>query len=66
MSKRESIKLSTLQWIALARIAAVTGSVTTTTSITRPSWRALLRRIADGELIVRTSGRPVSDTELDT
>ena len=52
-TKRESIPLTPEQWAALERIAAETNSTADRGPTTgRPSWRSLLRRIADGELIV--------------
>ena len=51
--KRESIKLSDIQWVSLVRLAKKTKSVATTTATRQPSWRAMVRRIADGELDVR-------------
>lgn len=52
-TKRESIPLTPEQWAALERIAAETNSTADRGPTTgQPSWRALLRRIADGELIV--------------
>jgi hypothetical protein len=48
--KRESIKLTSTQWLALTKLAAKTKSVATTTTDRRPSWRAMVRRLADGEL----------------
>jgi len=50
--KRESIKLSEIQWVSLGRLAKKTKSVATTTATRQPSWRAMVRRIADGELKV--------------
>lgn len=52
-TKRESIPLTPEQWAALERIAAETNSTADRGPTTgQPSWRALLRRIADGELTV--------------
>lgn len=50
--KRESLKLSAEQWAALETMARQTESVATTTAEKRPSWRTLIRRLADGELSV--------------
>ena len=50
--KRESLKLSEIQWVSLVWFAKTTKSVATTTATRQPSWRAMIRRIADGELTV--------------
>src|SRR5688572_7636971 len=50
---RRSIKLLTYQWVALDYIAHSTGSFCTTgTRKGNRSWRVLLRRIAEGQLVV--------------
>lgn len=50
---RRSIKLLLYQWIALDQIAHSTGSKCLTgVRKGNRSWRSLLRRIAEGELIV--------------
>jgi len=51
--KRESIPLTRAQWRTLERIAAETGSTAERgDNAGNPSWRTLLRRIADGELVM--------------
>ncbi len=50
--KRESLKLSGDQWAALEKLARKTKSVARTTADKQPSWRTLIRRIADGEVKV--------------
>lgn len=48
---RQSLKLTPVQWDALKRLAAETGSVAPTgPSAGQPSWRTLIKRIADGEI----------------
>ena len=56
--KRESLKLSAAQWAALEKVARQTKSLASTTADKRPSWRALMRRIADGELRIATPIAP--------
>ena len=48
---RQSTKLTDADWRRLDDLAAATGS----TYRGRPSWRALLRRIAQGDLVIRPS-----------
>jgi hypothetical protein len=51
--ERKSIPLTPAQWASLARVAAETNSYAERGPSTgEPNWRTLLRRIADGELIV--------------
>jgi hypothetical protein len=51
--KRLSIPLMPEQWASLARVAEETNSTAGRGPTTgKPNWRTLLRRIADGELIV--------------
>jgi hypothetical protein len=51
--ERRSIPLSPLEWAILEEIAAATNSIAERGSNAgEPSWRALLRRIANGELKV--------------
>lgn len=53
VSVRESIPLTRAQWGALNKIATETGSLAERgDNAGNPSWRTLLRRIADGELKV--------------
>lgn len=50
---RQSLELTTTQWAKLQQIAAETESVATRgPAIGEPSWRVLVRRIANGELLV--------------
>lgn len=54
VSIRESVPLTRAQWRALERIATETGSLAERgDNAGNPSWRTLLRRIADGELMVK-------------
>lgn len=49
------IQLTNEQWARLEGLAQMTGSVATkgpTAYVGRPSWRALVRRIAEGELVL--------------
>jgi hypothetical protein len=51
--RRESIPLTLAQWQALDRVATETGSLAERgENAGYPSWRTLLRRIADGDLRV--------------
>lgn len=53
MEIRESVKLHIHQWINLMHIAHKTGSFGTRGSrVGKQSWRVLLRRIADNELLL--------------
>lgn len=50
---RRSLKLSPKEWRRLQDIAVVTNSLATKGTTTgQPTWRALVRRIAQGELAV--------------
>lgn len=49
--RRESAKMLEADWRRLDELAAATGS----TYRGRPSWRALLRRIAQGDLVLRAA-----------
>jgi len=61
VSVRESIPLTRMQWKALERIAAETGSIAERgDNAGNPSWRTLLRRMADGELTVGHSNDSIS------
>jgi hypothetical protein len=52
-TERRSLVLTATQWAAIERIAAATRSLATTGTHTgRAAWRALVRRIADGDVIV--------------
>jgi hypothetical protein len=52
-TERRSLVLTEAQWAAIERIAAATRSLATTGTHTgRAAWRALVRRIADGDVIV--------------
>ena len=53
--KRDSLKLQELDWAALTRLAESTGSV----YAGKPSWRCLVRRIAQGELKLAVGDRNV-------
>ena len=47
------LKLTDEQWEMLLQLAAATGSLAPTgTSAGQPSWRTLIKRIADGEFIL--------------
>lgn len=51
--KRESLTLTSKQWISLQSIATEQGALAAPGKRTGlPSWRTLIRMIADGELIV--------------
>lgn len=50
---RESLELSPAEWAALETLAAATGSLAARgPNAKQPSWRALIQRIAAGELTV--------------
>lgn len=50
---RRSLTLTVAQWKRLEELAASTGSISTKgPEKGKPSWRALMRRIASGELTV--------------
>lgn len=52
-SKRQSIKLQVVLWEKLENLAIQTNSISLRGSKTgKPSWRVLIRRIANGELEV--------------
>jgi len=56
--ERKSIPLTPAQWAELDRIAEETNSTADRGPTTgKAGWRALLRRIADGELIVMEISR---------
>lgn len=58
--KRQSLNLSDENWEALDRLAAETKSLAIVGATQgRPSWRALMRRLATGELTI-ASDRPSS------
>jgi len=51
--KRESLKLTTDEWAALERIAAqVSATATTGPTAGEPSWRRLIKEIANGKLAI--------------
>jgi len=57
--KRESLKLSEEQWANLEKLARQTKSkVERGPTKGKPGWRALLRRLADGELTVTAIDQP--------
>ena len=62
--KRQSLNLSDENWEALDRLAAETRSLAIVGATQgRPSWRALVRRLATGELTIvpdRPSSAPPS------
>jgi len=50
---RASLKLTEEEWRNLQGIAAATSSLAPTgTTAGKPAWRTLIKRIADGELLV--------------
>lgn len=56
---RRSLTLTVAQWERLEQLAASTDSKATKggskaqgSAVGNPSWRALIRRIADGELVI--------------
>lgn len=53
-SQRESLKLKPEQWAALTQLAEATGSLTpfAVAGQLTPSWRTMIGRIADGELVI--------------
>lgn len=54
IERRESVPLTDTQWKNLEQVAAKTGSLAERgDNAGGPSWRTLLRRIADGELVVK-------------
>jgi hypothetical protein len=62
VSVRESIPLTRAQWKALERIATETSSFAERgDNAGKPSWRTLLRRMADGELTVRRLAETTDD-----
>jgi hypothetical protein len=48
---RRSLELTPEQWQALERLATETGSIPPTRR--QASWRTLIKRIADGDLVVK-------------
>lgn len=50
---QRSLKLTAQQWAVLESLAAQTNSAPPTgTNAGQPSWRTLIKRIADGEIVV--------------
>ena len=48
---QRSLKLTAQQWAVLESLAAQTGSAPPTgTNAGQPSWRTLIKRIADGDI----------------
>jgi hypothetical protein len=67
--RRESFTLTTTQFAALEKLAVSTNSLTTkgpSYAIGRPSWRAFLRRIAQGELRVVRRGHKTVNQKADS
>lgn len=61
---RKSLKLTVEQWQILDNLAEQTNSTATTgTTAGEPSWRALIRRIADKEVIVDELEPAPADTK---
>lgn len=51
--RRQTLELTDAQWHNLERIAQASGSLAPTGSNAgKPSWRTLMKRIADGDLKV--------------
>ncbi len=57
--ERRSIELTPAEWRALERLAAETGSEAPTgPNAGRPSWRTLIKRIADNDLTIAHPSQP--------
>ena len=57
--ERRSLELTPAEWRALERLAADTASEAPTgPNAGRPSWRTLIKRIADNELTITPPPQP--------
>lgn len=58
---RQNLKLTQEEWDMLAALAAATHSLAPTgTNAGLPSWRTLIKRIADGEFIIKPAPKKVT------